>query len=156
MDESTEVSSAGASTPQLTDFLQIFERQMQAAEAREQRLATMLQSAIQSAGPSAPASGQSPPRSATKQISADCPVLLSSATLADFTSWEEAWHDYAACQHLSSQNRASRVSAVRQAFDDDIRRYLQQGVISTPSNADVPAFITAVTYLPSEAAQPVP
>ena len=50
MDESTEVSSAGASAPQLTDFLQIFERQMQAAEAREQRLATMLQSAIQSAG----------------------------------------------------------------------------------------------------------
>ena len=42
------------------------------------------------------------------------------------------------CQHLHLQDRATRVSAVRQAFDEDIRRYLREVVIVVQQSADVP------------------
>ena len=71
-------------------------------------------------------------------------MLLLSATLADFVPWEEEWTDYAKCQHLANQDRKTRVSAVRQSFDEDIRQYIRQGIIGVPTNAEVHDVIASV------------
>ena len=47
-------------------------------------------------------------------------------------------------QHLHLQDRTTRVSAVYQAFDKDIRRYLREGVIVVPPSADVPEIIAEI------------
>ena len=58
---------------------------------------------------------------------AERPMLVSSASLADFAAWEESWRDYAVCQRLSSLGRATCVSVVRQAFDEDTQRFSAGG-----------------------------
>ena len=105
---------------------------MKAADDREARLTTLLQNQ------------NTQPSSTAKQISVERPVLLSSATLSDLTAWEEAWDDYARCQKLASQDTQTQVSAVRQALNEDLRRYLREGVIPVALNADVTAVIAAI------------
>ena len=89
--------------------------------------------------PSSP-SGASP----HKTVSVERPVLLSSATSADVTAWEEAWDDYSQCQQLQHQSRETRVAAIRQALDEDLRRYIREGTIELPTNPDARAYIDAV------------
>ena len=88
---------------------------------------------------------QPPPPPKLTTVSADRPILLSTATLADFTSWLEAWSDYSRCQHLDLQSKTTRVSALRQALDEDIRRFLSEGTIPTPLDPDANGIIQAVT-----------
>ena len=76
-------------------------------------------------------------------MSAERPLLLSSSTLADFTPWNEAWEDYAICQQLSSQPRETRVSALRQSLDEDLRRFIREGIIALTPNPDISDIITA-------------
>ena len=134
----------------LEKLVSLMASQMKAAEEREKRMANMLESALKSssatASPAAPASPSQPVQGPTsaRVVSAERPILLSSSSLSDFVSWEEAWTDYARCQHLAAQDRETRVSAIRQAFDEDIRRYIRQGIITIPANADVPEIIAAV------------
>ena len=89
-----------------------------------------------------------PPNSTSAQVhkpvAVDRPIPLSSSTLADFSSWEESWEDYSVRQHLHLQDRATRVSAVRQTFDEDIGRYLREGVIIVPPSADVQEIIAEI------------
>jgi len=128
--------SATSFSPELTALVQLMERQVKDAEAREQRLAGMLQQALQT-----PAQ---PPSTNTKQISADRPMLSASANLSEFGSWEEAWNDYTTCQRLSSMSRETRVSAVRQAFNEDIKRFMREGVIAVKDTDDAPEIVAAV------------
>ena len=128
----------------VASLVELMKTQMKAAEEREMRMASMLESVLKPSadGRSQPVQVTSSP--STRAVSAERPMLLSSATLADFVSWEEAWTDYAKCQHLANQDRETRVSAVRQSFDEDIRRYIRQGIIGVPTNADVPDVIASV------------
>ena len=80
----------------------------------------------------------------TKTVSAERPLLLSSSTLADFTAWNEAWGNYAICQQLSSQPCETRVSAVRQSLDEDLRTSIREGIIDLSQNPDFSDIITAV------------
>ena len=81
-------------------------------------------------------------------MSVDRPVLSSSATFADFT---ESWEDYAQCQHLDSQSRETRVAAIRQTLDEDLRRFIREGTIPLPPSPDVGSIIEAArTYIRSQ------
>ena len=80
----------------------------------------------------------------TKTVSAERPLLLSSSTLAYFTAWNEAWEDYAICQQLSSQPRETRVSALRQSLDEDLRRFIREGIIALTPHPNISDIITAV------------
>ena len=74
---------------------------------------------------------------APKSVSAERPVLLSTAKVAEFIAWEEAWRDYAQCQCLASHDRHTRMSAFSQALDEDLRRFIREGSIAFPDNADI-------------------
>ena len=87
---------------------------------------------------------QSPSSAPLKSVAAERPMLLSSASLADFAAWEESWQDYTICQRLSSLGRDTRVSAVRQVFDEDIRGFLREGIIPIKITDDSTDIIAAV------------
>jgi len=127
----TASSSDTTVSPEVMAMLNLMQQQMQAAADREARLTAML-------------TAQTNSSPALKPIAVERPLLLSSATLADFSSWEEAWEDYSRCQLLSAQPQETRVSALRQAFDADIRRYIREGIIPIQPNDDTPAIISAV------------
>jgi len=120
----------------LTSLLQ---QQLQTSAEREERMTQLFQQALASASSGMVQTQQQvqqspqPPQPKPNTISAERPILLSSATLTDFASWREAWRDYACCQHLNLQSKNTRVSALRQAFDEDIRRFLREGIITTSS-----------------------
>ena len=127
-------------------LLGTIQAQMQASAARETQLTSMLQQAL-TASQSSP--GSSPNCSSVttatgKPVSAERPIILSSATLSDFMSWEEAWDDYSRCQHLSSQDQQTRMAAFRQSLDEDLRRFIREDVIKIPPSADVPGAIAAL------------
>ena len=63
-------------------------------------------------------------------------MLISSANMADFVAWEEAWRDYARCQRLDSHDKATRFAAIRQTLDEDLRRFVREGIITMPSDPD--------------------
>ena len=54
------------------------------------------------------------------------------------------WRDYYECQHLSAQSRETRVSSLRQALDEELRRFLREGIIVTSPNPDADDVISAV------------
>ncbi|XP_065195262.1 uncharacterized protein K02A2.6-like [Sycon ciliatum] len=123
-------------SPDVQALLTFMQAQMTAAADREARLTALLSSSN--------SGNTSTSQPTTKQISVERPILLSSATLADLNAWEEAWEDYARCQKLSVQDRLTRVSALRQALDEDIKRYLREGIIAVATNADASDIICAV------------
>lgn len=65
----------------------------------------------------------------TETVSVERPVLLSLATMADFAAWEESCNCYSRCQSLSLQDGEMRLSAARQALDEDLRWFLHQRII---------------------------
>jgi len=109
----------------------LLQQQLAAASEREKRLTNLVEKTLQQvpqpSSTSPPASNNSQTVSA-KPVSVDRPLLASSATLADFTAWSEAWADY----------------ALRQTLDEDLRRFLREGVISLPANPDSPDVIAAL------------
>ena len=130
-------------------LLGTIQAQMQASVALETQLTSMLQQAL-TASQLSP--GSSPNRSSLttatgKPVSAERPVFLSSATLSNFTSWEEACDDYSRCQHLSSQDQQTRMAAFRQSFDEDLHRFIREDVIKIPPSADVSGAIAALKVL---------
>ena len=132
-----EGTSAQSDISALTQLITL---QIQAAETREKNLTQLVQQTLQSITQTQQSPSSAPPKS----VAAERPMLLSSASLADFAAWEESWRDYAVCQRLSSLGRDTRVSAVRQAFDEDIRRFLREGIIPIKSTDDSTDIIAAV------------
>ena len=122
------------------------QKQMAASAAREERLTALLEKALDGspASPSPlPSTSPSPSTPASaKTVSVERPVLMVSATMADFVAWEEAWEDYSRCQHLNQQDLATRRSALRQALDEDLRRFIREGIISVTDQDDTPAVIS--------------
>ena len=49
---------------------------------------------------------------------------------------------YSRCQHLNQQDLATRRSALRQALDEDLRRFIREGIISVTDQDDTPAVIS--------------
>ena len=76
--------------------------------------------------------------------SKEAPKLLSSVNLNEFDRWNQRWDDYVICQHLSSQSNETQVAALRSCLDDDLVRFLSQGIIQLPSES-----VTVVHYLNS-------
>ena len=74
----------------------------------------------------------------------DAPKLLATATLNEFARWKTRWDDYVLCQHLSEQRRETQVAALRTCFDDDLVRFLRQGVIEVDENADIEVHLNAI------------
>ena len=74
-------------TADVAALTRLLERQMQAAEEREKRLQDMLTATLGSL----PKQSSNPQTttSSTRQVSAERPILISSATQADFTAWED-------------------------------------------------------------------
>ena len=135
-----------SSSVDLALLLGTIQVQMQASAAWETQLTPMLQQAL-TASQLSP--GSSPNRSSVttatgKPASAERPVLLSSATLSDFTSWEEAWDDYSRGQHLFSQDQQTCMAAFQQSLDKDLRRFIREDVIKIPPSADIPGGIAAL------------
>ena len=144
--EDTSSDSPAAQFPGLQSLLKVVEKQMAASAAREDRLTTLLEQALKGAPPpESPSPAPQPkPNPNTKTVSVDRPVLLVSATMADFVAWEEAWHDYAKCQHLEAQDLATRRAALRQALDEDLRRFIREGIIAVGDQDDTSLVIDAL------------
>ena len=84
-------------------------------------------------------------RTSDKPInSKDAPRLLAGSTLSDFTRWLERWEDYVVCQHLACQSREAQVAALRVCLDDDLLRFVRQGVIVVNGTATVTDYITSI------------
>eukprot|EP00117_Sycon_ciliatum_P013983 scpid66887/ scgid14437/ len=77
-------------------------------------------------------------------INVERPVLDATSTLADFTTWKESWEDCVRCQHLRSQDRETRVAALRQSLDEELRRYIRQDIICISEEDDDDAIIGAI------------
>ena len=127
------------SRSEVSNLMMLMKAELLEAEKREERLEKMLKTVVSATAAQPPAAVMK-----SKQISAERPELLSTASLAEFSAWEESWYDYAVCQQLAAQSHETRVSAVRLSFDEEIRRYLREGIIKVSPNADVPEFIKAV------------
>ena len=120
-----QLKAAAAREAQLTKML---EKVMDGSEASPARLAQLSPSPSPSLGLG--------PSATIKPVSVEQPMLISSANMADFVAWEEAWRDYARCQRLDSHNKATRSAAIRQALDEDLRRFVREGIITMPSDPD--------------------
>ena len=122
----------------LNQLLQVNHAQVRASAQRDEQLKALLET-FSSGQPPVPVVSPAPTPHipAAKPIAVDRPTLLSSATLADFTAWSEAWDDYARCQLLSTQPLLTRMSAFRQTLDEDLRRFIREGIISIPDTSDV-------------------
>eukprot|EP00117_Sycon_ciliatum_P020010 scpid17310/ scgid17953/ len=131
MSDSSSGSPAPAAQLDASQLLTIIQAQIQASAQRDAQLQTLLQT-MSNSRTAAPAT-----TSTTKPVSVDRPILLASATLADYASWCEAWSDYARCQLLASQPRETRMAAFRQALDEDLRRFVREGIIPIPDSHDV-------------------
>ena len=121
-------------------LMKMMRDQLAAAERREKQLNDTLRLVIESTTPSQAAASRTPAR----QIAVERPILLSTSSLAEFSAWEEEWKDYAICQQLATQSQETRVSAVRLSMDEEIRRFLREGIIKVSGHADVPEIISAV------------
>ena len=123
----------------LNQLLQVIHAQVRASAQRDEQLKALLET-FSSGQPPVPVVSPAPTPhipAAAKPIAVDRPTLLSSATLADFTAWSEAWDDYARCQILATQPLLTRMSAFRQTLDEDLRRFIREGIISIPDTSDV-------------------
>ncbi|XP_065193134.1 uncharacterized protein LOC135824328 [Sycon ciliatum] len=117
----------------------LFKKQMEAANEREKRLDAIITGLTQQ---SQPRSSPAPP--APKPVAAERPMLLSSASLSEFAAWQELWEDFSRCQHLTAQSRETRVSAIRQCLDEDLRRFIREGTIVIATNPDACDVLEAV------------
>ena len=99
--------------------------QLRASAQREDRLTTLLEKELDHEQPSPPVAGApalppvsnlAPSTASTKTVSGERPMLVVSATMADFVAWEEAWSDYSRCQHLEAQHLATQRAALPQRF----------------------------------------
>ena len=66
----------------------------------------------------------------------DTPKLISSATLNDFSRWLQRWRDFAVCQHLNQQSNDAQLAALRSCLDDDLLRFVEQGVVQFEQSPD--------------------
>ncbi|XP_065190961.1 uncharacterized protein K02A2.6-like [Sycon ciliatum] len=131
--------------PDIVALTAMLAAQMKSSEERERKMADLFQQTIQRlTQPTQQPVQPSTTSPAPKPVSAERPILLSSSTLADFTAWQEMWRDYYECQHLSAQSRETRVSSLRQALDEELRRFLREGIIVTSPNPDADDVISAV------------
>ena len=123
----------------LNQLLQVIHAQVQASAQRDEQLKALLET-FSSGQPPVPVVSPAPTPhipAAAKPIAVDRPTLLSSATLADFTAWSEAWDDYARCQLLATQPLLTRMSVIRPTLDEDLRRFIREGIISISDSSDV-------------------
>ena len=139
-------ASKSAPSPDWKSVMDKMQKQVAASAAREECLTALLEKALDDspASPSPlPSTSPSPSTPAsTKTVSVERPVLMVSATMADFVAWEKAWEDYLHCQHLNQQDLATRRSALRQALDEDLRRFIREGIISVTDQDDTAAVIS--------------
>ena len=87
---------------EIAALTELLKQQMEASSQREKRMAEILDQTLKTvalapqpaqAATQAGAS-QQPVQQSAKTVAVDRPMFLSSATAADFTAWEEAWHDF--------------------------------------------------------------
>ncbi len=77
--------------------------------------------------------------------SKDAPKLLANANLNEFARWYQRWSDFVICQHLDAQTREAQVAALRSCLDDDLVRFLQQGIITVDdTTATISTYIDAL------------
>ena len=134
----------------------LVQEQLKAAAAREAQLTKMLEKVMDGSEASParlaqPSPSPSPslglgPSATIKPVSVERSMLISSANMADFVAcnWEEAWRDYARCQRLDSHDKATRFAAIRQTLDEDLRRFVREGIITMPSDPDADDVIVGV------------
>ena len=130
----------------LDSVMALVQEQLKAAAAREAQLTKMLEKDMDGSEASParlaqPSPSPSPslgvgPTATIKPVSVKMPMLISSANKADFVAWEEAWRDYALCQRLDSHDKANRFAAIRQTLDEDLRRFVREGIITMPLDPD--------------------
>ena len=137
---------------EIAALTELLKQQMEASAQREKRMAEILDQTLKTVAPvpqpaqaaTQAGASQQPVLQSAKTVAVDRPMLLSSATAADFTAWEEAWHDFSCCQKLSCQDKQTRASTIRQCLDEDLRRFLREDTISVPADPDASDIIDAV------------
>lgn len=129
----------------LASVLALEQEQPKASATCEDDLASLLKKTPE--GKSSPPSNQSPlthpSTPSMKTVSAEHLILLESATLADFVTWEKAWADYLCCQLLDCRDLRTHWSALYQALDEDLRHFIRQGIIILSDDDDMPDVIAA-------------
>eukprot|EP00117_Sycon_ciliatum_P012063 scpid96323/ scgid13276/ len=114
------MANVANSRPNINQLAKLIEAEVQAFAQGDVQLQTVLQSMPQGSSSSTSGPASSAPAPSTKPVAADRPILSSSANLAGFVSWREAWEDYSWCQLLSAQPRETRMAAFRQPLDEDL------------------------------------
>ena len=144
---------SGPGTADLGTVLAMVQWQLRASAEREDRLTALLEKALDHEKPSPPVAGPPAPPSvstpapstaSTKTVNVERPMLVVSATMADFVAWEEDWSDYSRCQHLEAQDLATQRAALWQALDEDLRRFIREGIIAVTNRDDTQVVIDAL------------
>ena len=113
----------------LGTVLAMVRSQLQASAEREDRLIALLEKALDQeksslpiAGPPAPppVSTPGPSTASMKSVNVGRPMLVVSASMADFVAWEEAWSDYLPCSMWKPRIWPPNAHALRQALDEDL------------------------------------
>ena len=125
----------------LARLVQLIADQAQQASAWDDRMVALLDAAL-SQGAREPQRA-SQPRKQTS-INVERPILDATATLAGFTTWKESWEDFVRCKHHRSHDRETRVAALRQSLDEELRRYIRQDIICISEEDDDDAIIGAI------------
>ena len=89
MDTGGDQVNSAAVNPDIAALTELLKLQINADETPERNLSQLVHQTLQTlSGTTQPSTTQSSP--APKAVAAERPMLLSSSSLTDFTSWEEA------------------------------------------------------------------
>ena len=126
------------------ELMELCRRQADEAGRREDKLTRLLERVLD-----APIQREKQPEEAkpvpiTARISVNPPQLSAGATVAEFVSWKEAWHDFCICQKLDLQDDGSKVATLRQCLDDDLKRFIRQGVISIGIHPNIEDYVQSL------------
>ena len=136
----------GESGDVLSRLMEFMAEQQAKAEAREDKLTSLLEQRLDpdriTQGPQllqTPSVHRAHPINCSNR-----PLLQSGASLSEFRSWKEAWEDFSHCQQLPGQGKDTVVAALRQCLDEDLKRYIRQGVIEVRDDADANGIIACL------------
>ena len=136
----------------LTDLVALFKDQAEEARAREKHLATLVEKVIASTRPdTSPVATdnsavftRAAPGKGLSLSKAECPLLSSTASLAEFVAWKDSWDDLYQCRRLEEWDTATQIAALKSCFDEELRRYIRENIIDVGKNPDVLQLINAV------------
>ena len=141
------VARTGSDVDPLQQLVQLCQQQVKDAARREEKMAQLLEMALKKEARQTkvqPSEADNQMLTASSKVNVTPPPLSANMTVTEFLAWKDAWKDYKLCQKLNSLDKETKVAAMRQCLDEDLKRYLRQGIIQTPTNPDDDDYLLAL------------